>query len=149
MNCRIMRAWEDLPRPEREEYFKTEEDDRQRFMEEDEVVGRHCFTLTARIRSPSKPKSPVPFGDTEQDDTADDANDDDDDNYEGSHDAEVSDSIGDNKIDTVGGTEIAAVPEGKRLPDDKSIKEESPAKKNKADTENSMPEEQGKEAERV
>jgi hypothetical protein len=57
LNCRILKAWEDLPRDEREEYFKKEEDDRQRFMEEDEVAGRHCFTLTARIRSPSKVKN--------------------------------------------------------------------------------------------
>lgn len=54
LNCRLSKAWEDLPRDLREEYFKKEEDDRQRFMEDDEVVSRHCFTLTARIRSPSK-----------------------------------------------------------------------------------------------
>lgn len=57
LNCRILKAWEDLARDEREKYFKKEEDDRQRFMEDDEVASRHCFTLTARIRSPNK-KSP-------------------------------------------------------------------------------------------
>lgn len=57
LNCRVLKEWEDLPRDEREEYFKKEEDDRQRFMEDDEVASRHCFTLTARVRSPSKTKN--------------------------------------------------------------------------------------------
>jgi hypothetical protein len=54
LNCRIMKAWEDLTASHREQYFKLEEEDRKRFMEEDEVASRHCVTLTARIRSPSK-----------------------------------------------------------------------------------------------
>ena len=119
LNCRIMKAWEDLPRTEREEYFKTEEDDRQRFMEEDEVVSRHCFTLTARIRSPSKSKSPSQFGEDEGNDDGD--------QYD--NDEIDRDDEDDN------GKEMSDIPDGKRLSDDTPIKEESPAKKNKADLE--------------
>jgi hypothetical protein len=121
LNCRIMRAWEDLPRPEREEYFKAEEDDRQRFMEEDEVVSRHCFTLTARIRSPTKSRSILEYGDMEDGDMEDDEEE-------------------KNETDEVNAeTESIDVPEGKRLPDDAPVSEESPAKKNKADGESAAP----------
>ena len=51
LNDRLMRAWEQLSREEREVYSGKEEDDRRRFMEEDEVASRHCFTLTARVRA--------------------------------------------------------------------------------------------------
>ena len=129
LNCRIMKAWEDIQRAEREDYFKSEEDDRQRFMEEDEVVSRHCFTLTARIRSPSKSKSPLQFGDTE-----DDANDDVD------IDGVDREDCDDEDVNVDGG-EIHNIHEGKRLPEDAVIKEASPAKKNKADNEDSTPEE--------
>jgi hypothetical protein len=129
LNCRIMKAWEDLPRTEREEYFKTEEDDRQRFMEEDEVVSRHCFTLTARIRSPSKSKSPLQFGDTE-----DDAND-----KAGNDEIDRDDC--DDEDDNIDGEQTSHIHEGKRLPEDSVIKEESPAKKNKAEAEGSALEE--------
>lgn len=51
LNDRLMRAWENLSKEERDVYAEKEEDDRCRFMEEDEVASRHCFTLTARVRA--------------------------------------------------------------------------------------------------
>ena len=54
LNSRLMKEWEELSREEREVYFQKEEEDRRRFMDDDEVASRHCFTLTARIRSPIK-----------------------------------------------------------------------------------------------
>ena len=54
LNGRLMNEWEELSREEREVYFQKEEEDRRRFMEDDEVASRHCFTLTARVRSPMK-----------------------------------------------------------------------------------------------
>jgi hypothetical protein len=52
LNARLMKAWEDLKVEERDAYAKKEEEDRKRFMEEDEVASRHCATLTARVKSP-------------------------------------------------------------------------------------------------
>lgn len=54
LNARLLRTWEDLQQDQRDEYFRKEEEDRRRFMEEDEVASRHCFTLTARNKSPLK-----------------------------------------------------------------------------------------------
>ena len=54
LNSRIKKAWEDLKEDEREIYVQKEEQDRRRFQEEDEVASRHCFTLTARLRSDTK-----------------------------------------------------------------------------------------------
>jgi hypothetical protein len=54
LNCRLMKAWEDLTVAEREVYAKKEVEDRRRFMQDDEVASRHCATLTARARSPGK-----------------------------------------------------------------------------------------------
>ena len=54
LNCRLKKVWEDLSREDREEYLQKEEEDRRRFTEEDEVASRHCFTLTARLRSQMK-----------------------------------------------------------------------------------------------
>jgi hypothetical protein len=54
LNCRLMKAWEDLTVAEREVYAKKEQEDRRRFMQDDEVASRHCATLTARARSPGK-----------------------------------------------------------------------------------------------
>lgn len=54
LNCRLLKEWEDLSKEGREVYFQKEEVDRRRFMEDDEVASRHCFTLTARARSPIK-----------------------------------------------------------------------------------------------
>jgi hypothetical protein len=131
LNCRIMKAWEDLPRVEREEYFKAEEDDRQRFMEEDEVVSRHCFTLTARIRSPSKSKSPQQFADNDDDDDDNDNNNDDDDGNEEMVDRDDGDDKNNRENS---GSRIHDTPEGKRQPEDSTLlKEESPSKKNKAE----------------
>lgn len=52
LNTRLMKAWEDLTKEERDEYMVMEEEDRRRFMEEDEIASRHCATLTARGKSP-------------------------------------------------------------------------------------------------
>jgi len=51
LNYRLKRAWEDLEDAQRKKYYEREEDDRKRFMEDDEVASRHCFTLTARLRT--------------------------------------------------------------------------------------------------
>lgn len=51
LNARLLRSWEDLPKESRDKYMEREELDRRRFMEEDEVASRHCFTLTARVRA--------------------------------------------------------------------------------------------------
>lgn len=42
------------PPSTRAHYLKLEENDRKRFMSEDEVASRHCATLTARKRSPKQ-----------------------------------------------------------------------------------------------
>lgn len=60
LNTRLMKAWEDLSEDKRDAYFKKEEADRRRFMEEDEVASRHCATLTARVKSPAEPGSGSP-----------------------------------------------------------------------------------------
>lgn len=52
LNTRMMKAWEDLPKEKRAVYMQKEEEDRRRFMEEDEIASRHCATLTARGKSP-------------------------------------------------------------------------------------------------
>jgi hypothetical protein len=52
LNTRMMKAWEDLSQDKRDLYMQKEEDDRRRFMEEDEIASRHCATLTARGKSP-------------------------------------------------------------------------------------------------
>lgn len=52
LNSRLLKAWEDLPKEKREQYMIKEEEDRRRFMEEDEIASRHCATLTARGKSP-------------------------------------------------------------------------------------------------
>lgn len=58
MNARLIQDWESGPASLREQYMKMEDDDRQRFMSEEEVASRHCATLTARKRSP-KGKAPA------------------------------------------------------------------------------------------
>lgn len=70
LNNRILKAWEDLDKDERDRYMDMEEDDRKRFMEEDEVASRHCFTLTARIRSDAAKKSDAEKGDSPGEDHA-------------------------------------------------------------------------------
>jgi hypothetical protein len=52
LNTRMMKLWEDLKSEERGSYMVKEEEDRLRFMEEDEIASRHCATLTARGKSP-------------------------------------------------------------------------------------------------
>jgi hypothetical protein len=52
MNARLMKAWEDATDDTRTKYFLKEEEDRRRFMADDDIVSRHCATLTARVRSP-------------------------------------------------------------------------------------------------
>lgn len=80
LNCRLLREWENLTMDQRSEYMKKEEEDRRRFMDEDEVASRHCFTLTARVRSPSKTKSHLNAkgGDIEASDNLDDFDDEED-----------------------------------------------------------------------
>jgi len=52
LNSRILAAWEKATQDTRDVYRKKEEDDRTRFMAEDEIASRHCATLTARGKSP-------------------------------------------------------------------------------------------------
>jgi len=52
LNTRLMKAWEDLTKEDRDAYMIKEEADRRRFMEDDEIASRHCATLTARGKSP-------------------------------------------------------------------------------------------------
>jgi len=54
MNCRFLKSWENADPKTREYYFGKEEEDRKRFMEEDEIASRHCATLTARSKSPDE-----------------------------------------------------------------------------------------------
>ncbi len=55
LNSRLKLAWENLTNDERDAYMIKEEEDRRRFMEEDEIASRHCATLTARGKSPRTP----------------------------------------------------------------------------------------------
>ena len=71
MNARLMKAWEDATDETRAEYLTKEEEDRRRFMAEDEIASRHCATLTARARSPRG----------KDDDDYDDEDDDEDDDF--------------------------------------------------------------------
>ena len=117
LNCRLLKEGEDLPRQEREEYFKKEEDDRQRFMEEDEVVSRHCFTLTARVRSPTKSKGLLQYQEGEEE------GDDDEEEEPGETEGGDHELIDEDK-------------EGKRSADEPaSSNEDSPSKKNKTENE--------------
>lgn len=52
LNSRLKMAWENLTNDQRDTYMIKEEEDRRRFMEEDEIASRHCATLTARGKSP-------------------------------------------------------------------------------------------------
>ena len=56
LNCRLMKAWEDLNEENRQACMRKEEEDRRRFMEEEEIASRHCATLTARSKSPKTPE---------------------------------------------------------------------------------------------
>jgi hypothetical protein len=56
LNCRLMKAWEDLSEEDRQAWMTREEKDRRRFMEEEEIASRHCATLTARSKSPKTPE---------------------------------------------------------------------------------------------
>jgi len=68
LNERLMKCWEHEKPIIRATYFAKEEEDRRRFMTEDEIASRHCATLTARAKSPksgnrnndSTIQSPVP-----------------------------------------------------------------------------------------
>jgi len=52
MNARLIKAWEDASSKTRAHYAAQEEEDRRRFMNDEEIASRHCATLTARARSP-------------------------------------------------------------------------------------------------
>ncbi|KAL3931295.1 MAG: hypothetical protein SGARI_004245 [Bacillariaceae sp.] len=56
VNTKLMKAWEALTKDQRDAYMVQEEEDRRRFMEEDEIASRHCATLTARGKSPNNAK---------------------------------------------------------------------------------------------
>jgi hypothetical protein len=56
LNSRLKTAWENLKNDQREAFMVKEEEDRRRFMEEDEIASRHCATLTARGKSPRTPE---------------------------------------------------------------------------------------------
>lgn len=56
LNCRLVKAWEDLNEERRQACMRKEEEDRRRFMEEEEIASRHCATLTARSKSPKTPE---------------------------------------------------------------------------------------------
>lgn len=56
LNQKLKEAWENLSTSERDAFMVKEEDDRRRFMEEDEIASRHCATLTARGKSPRIPE---------------------------------------------------------------------------------------------
>lgn len=58
LNTRLIRAWEDCSQEQRDEYMLKEEDDRQRYIQDDEIASRHCATLTARSKSP-RPSHPL------------------------------------------------------------------------------------------
>lgn len=62
LNSRLMRAWEALTRDQRDAYMIQEENDRRRFMEDDEIASRHCATLTARGKTSrnAAPYAPSP-----------------------------------------------------------------------------------------
>lgn len=57
LNERLMKCWEGESAQVRLEYFAKEEEDRRRFMTEDEIASRHCATLTARAKSPKTGKA--------------------------------------------------------------------------------------------
>ena len=61
LNNRIMKMWEEEDKGSRQVYFAKEEDDRIRYIHEDEIESRHCATLTSRPtpRSDSKKNTPT------------------------------------------------------------------------------------------
>jgi hypothetical protein len=120
LNTRMMKAWEDLSQEEREGYMHKEEQDRRRFMEEDEVASRHCFTLTARLSS----------------DTRDNDNDDDDvDEKEGAKKGGKNEDNGNGDEDEKGVHMSSSGLESKRGQEEGESSDESPSKKNKIERE--------------
>jgi len=67
LNSRLMRAWEDTTQDQRDEYMVKEEDDRQRYIQDDEIASRHCATLTARAKSPKASQGGDGSGEHDQD----------------------------------------------------------------------------------
>lgn len=65
LNGRLMKLWEDSEASVREAYTKMEDEDRHRFMADDEVASRHCATLTARSRSPKIGEKKTPKQESE------------------------------------------------------------------------------------
>lgn len=57
LNEQLKEAWEIETAATKATYMSKEEQDRKRFMMEDEIASRHCATLTARAKSPKTPKS--------------------------------------------------------------------------------------------
>lgn len=56
LNEQVKKAWENESTVTKATYMTKEEQDRKRFMMEDEIASRHCATLTARAKSPKTPK---------------------------------------------------------------------------------------------
>lgn len=61
LNNLIMKMWEEEDKGNRQVYFAKEEEDRIRYINEDEIESRHCATLTSRPtpRSDSKKNTPT------------------------------------------------------------------------------------------
>lgn len=53
VNSELMAMWEREPKAVRDKYRVKEEEDRIRFMQEDDIASRHCATLTARSEKKS------------------------------------------------------------------------------------------------
>jgi hypothetical protein len=72
MNARLMKLWEDASEETRAEYFAKEEDDRRRFMADDEIASRHCATLTARAKNPGGKEGDDDYDEDDEDDSESD-----------------------------------------------------------------------------
>jgi hypothetical protein len=72
LNSRLIKEWEDASQIVREAYMEKEEEDRKRFMADDEIASRHCATLTARARSPQFGRSSRKGQQKEEDDEEED-----------------------------------------------------------------------------
>jgi hypothetical protein len=144
LNARLMKEWEDMKLENKEAYLKKEEEDRKRFMEEDEVASRHCATLTARVKSPgdvgggSKESSPGRRKESGKDKllkTEQDGGDESESDGEDDPDLQLQateSQDGGNDDD-----EVTTEREPKRSPGEPSRDDQSPSKKNRPDEDKS------------
>jgi hypothetical protein len=149
LNARLMKAWEDLRGEDREVYIKKEEEDRKRFMEEDEVASRHCATLTARVKSPgeaagggggggvaSKEASPGRRKGKGRNRSARAGHEDCDGEYDdGEGDSDLRIQASDSQDDYDPYSPTNEEKEAKRSPGDAEVDDQSPSKKNRVDGE--------------